>query len=290
MNLVLIHGRGQSGKQREDLQKEWIGALREGAQAAGMAWPHDLQVTMPFYGDELEQQVKRVDAPVAGSIKLRGTNIDARDPTFREDMLREFAAGMGLTEQDILEEMNLVAHTRGGPLNWEWVQAILRRMDKVDALSSTFLDAFTRDVYAYLTFQSVRAPVDQIVGASLTNQPTTIIAHSLGTIVAYHVLYQREKRGHAIGATRLVTVGSPLGVKSIKRRIDAPLRRAAFVQHWWNALDDRDVVALYPLTPKHFDVLPGIENKTDVRNGTSNHHGIVGYLSDPDVARACLTL
>jgi len=30
---------------------------------------------------------------------------------------------------------------------------------------------------------------------------------------------------------------------------------------------------------------PAIENKNDVANDTSNHHGITGYLKDPVVAK-----
>jgi hypothetical protein len=53
-------------------------------------------------------------------------------------------------------------------------------------------------------------------------------------------------------------------------------------------MDDRDVVALYPLTPKHFRLnpeKPPIENRTDLRNRTTNRHGIAGYLDDPELAR-----
>jgi hypothetical protein len=50
-------------------------------------------------------------------------------------------------------------------------------------------------------------------------------------------------------------------------------------------MDDRDVVSLYPLDPKHFLVDPPIENKTNVDNPTANRHGISGYLSDRVVAK-----
>ena len=53
-------------------------------------------------------------------------------------------------------------------------------------------------------------------------------------------------------------------------------------------MDERDVVALYPLDPTHFPIAPSvppINNKQDVDNNTENHHGITGYLSDPEVAQ-----
>ena len=53
-------------------------------------------------------------------------------------------------------------------------------------------------------------------------------------------------------------------------------------------MDKRDVVALYPLDKKSFPLnpeTPAIENKIDVRNQTSNRHGIAGYLDDQEVAK-----
>ena len=52
-------------------------------------------------------------------------------------------------------------------------------------------------------------------------------------------------------------------------------------------MDERDVVALYPLSPAHFPIDPpgfAIENRTHVRNKTRNRHGIAGYLDDKWVA------
>jgi hypothetical protein len=60
------------------------------------------------------------------------------------------------------------------------------------------------------------------------------------------------------------------------------------VSAWFNAMDERDVVALYPLDPTHFPLdpdTPAIENKTDVRNRTRNRHGVAGYLDNEVVAR-----
>jgi hypothetical protein len=87
-----------------------------------------------------------------------------------------------------------------------------------------------------------------------------------------------------------VTVGSPLAVTEIRKtlRALAPCRCPQRVGAWFNALDERDVVALYPLDASNFPldpVNPAIENKRDVRNKTENRHGIAGYLDDAVVAR-----
>ena len=82
-----------------------------------------------------------------------------------------------------------------------------------------------------------------------------------------------------------MTVGSPLGLDAIKKRLSTPLRMPAKVQKWFNASDVRDVVALYPLDAAHFAIKPGIIKKRDTNNHTSNRHGIAGYLADPTVAQ-----
>jgi len=43
-------------------------------------------------------------------------------------------------------------------------------------------------------------------------------------------------------------------------------------------------VALYPLDATNFPVEPAIVNNGRVSNGTSNRHGIAGYLDDSNVA------
>ena len=55
---------------------------------------------------------------------------------------------------------------------------------------------------------------------------------------------------------------------------------------WYNALDEGDFIALYPLDAQHFPITPPIKNKTDINNTTNNQHGIIGYLPDPEVATA----
>ena len=67
-----------------------------------------------------------------------------------------------------------------------------------------------------------------------------------------------------------------------------PLRSPPPVEAWYNAFDDRDVVALYPLDAANFPVQPSIENYGAVKNHTANRHGIVGYLDDPNVAKRIL--
>ena len=87
------------------------------------------------------------------------------------------------------------------------------------ALGQTTLEVFTRDVYIYTTKTAVRDEIDRTVAGALTDQPTVVVAHSLGTVVAYNVL-RNDRR--TLKIPLLVTVGSPLGVRSVRDQFRPP--------------------------------------------------------------------
>jgi pimeloyl-ACP methyl ester carboxylesterase len=280
MKLVMVHGRAQEGQDPVVLKKEWMDALGYGAARANVGIPPGTTVAFPYYGDRLVALLAELATPLGMEINAKGPNPDA------DQVLRDIAVAVGVTDDDVRREL-AGAPTPKGPRNWEWVQATLRAIDRIPGLNSHAIDLFTRDVYAYLQYPGIRAAIDGIVRAAIGNDPCVVLAHSLGTVVAYNVLVQRDP---APPLPRLVTVGSPLGIRGIKRKLDPPLRHPACVTHWFNAYDDRDVVALVPLDARNFDVTPPVENKSDVMNFTDNRHGIAGYLADPVVARRVVEL
>jgi len=262
------------------LQKQWETAFRRGLKKAGLDWPPGVTVAFPFYGDRLDELIQAVNAPLVEEVLTRGAGPDSREAEFRGELLYEMASARGITDEQIQAHFRGQLHEKG-PLNWEWVQAILRALDATP-LGEAAIDMFTRDVYVYLTCRAVQNAVDAIVAAELTAGPCVVVGHSLGSVVGYNVL---RRIPEAVLVRRYVTVGSPLGVKAIKRRLDHPLAMPLTVSDWCNAMDERDVVALYPLDDRNFPLTPAIMNHTKVNNRTANRHGITGYLDDPWVAR-----
>ena len=117
---------------------------------------------------------------------------------------------------------------------------------------------------------------------------TVIVAHSSGNGGRLQPL-RREGLQRDWKVPLFVTVGSPLAVTAIRAKLKgfAPTRIPECAGAWLNAMDPRDVVALYPLDPQNFPIdpaAPEIENKTDVSNKTENRHGISGYLDNEVVA------
>ena len=153
-------------------------------------------------------------------------------------------------------------------------------IDKYAGGSRQTLEVFTRDVYLYTTRAGVRDEIDRIVRAELTEEPTVVVAHSLGSVIAYSILRSDPRR---LRVPLLVTLGSPLGIRVIRDQY-RPLRFPRSVEASFNAFDKRNVVALYPLDLTNFPVMPEVENNGPIDNRTHDRHGIVGYLDSPVVA------
>lgn len=290
--LIFVHGRAQQHKDAVALKAEWIDALEEGLAKSGLTLPiPEPDVRFPFYGTTLYDLVAGRSAAEAAEVIVRGTESDADEQRFLRAVLEEVRREAGITDAQLAEVAGQDVVERG-PGQWEWVQAVLRAVDRfVPHGSGGGIALATRDVYQYLRNTAIRQHIDEgVAQALLADRESVVVSHSLGTVVAYNTLMQ-------LGAARqwkvplFVTLGSPLAVSEIRktmRGLTSPLRCPPCAGAWFNAMDERDIVALYPLTTAHFPLdpaQPAIENKTDVRNRTENRHGIAGYLDDAEVAR-----
>jgi hypothetical protein len=284
LRLLLVHGRGQGGLDPAQLQAQWIEALSQGAQNLGRALPNSIEVAFPYYGDTLDRIVHEFDLPLTSDVHAKGGGADNEFLAFQAEIAQAVREKAGVTDNEVAVEYGNNPRPRG-PLNWEWVQAIFRAIDKQGGgMSQAALEAFTRDVFLYTTRTGVRDAIDDIVKKQVTDQPTVVVGHSLGSIVAYNVLRSDPR---TLRVPLLVTVGSPLGIRAVRDQL-VPLKFPNSVHAWYNAFDNRDVVALYPLDNANFPVTPPIVNNGKVKNHTDNRHGIIGYLDDKEVAQQIL--
>lgn len=282
--ILFIHGRSQENKSSDILRGEWMPALHRGLAAASVTLPAELEYDFPFYGKTLFDYAEFMDAPLDDEIKQKGGEVEDKNYLkFRSEMFEAIRERAGISEEQVNEEYKLLGEAvTKGPQNWEWVQRILKALDRhAPHLREKVLDQFVRDVYVYLTNQAVRDEINAIVDDVITDEPTIVVSHSLGTVVAYDVFTKTDKV-HRVPV--FITLGSPLGIEGIRSKLK-PIKHPEKANRWFNAYDERDVVALQPLDGKHFGVSPAIENKNDVDNHTDNRHGIAGYLDDPEVAR-----
>ena len=288
--LVFVHGRAQEHLESKQLKKEWIEDLKKGLAENKLELPiPEDNIKFPYYGDTLFDLVNGSSASAAAEIIVRGTENDLQERDFTLAFLRELQVKNNITDEEIADLVG-EEDLEKGPLNWGWVQAILTAVDSfVPGASGASIALATHDVYKYLKDSNIREKIEKGIVAAITPEvETVVVSHSLGTVVAYNLI-RREGHLRNWKIPLFVTLGSPLAVKEIRKTLRgfAPTRCPECVQSWFNAMDERDVVALYPLTPDYFPLdpdKPKIKNKTDVDNNTTNRHGIEGYLNDKEVA------
>lgn len=282
--LVFVHGRSQQGKNPAELKTFWVEALKSGVRKYGGIFPDNLSIYFPFYGDVLDGFASRFQLPLTTDIQTKGVEGSSEFLAFQATIAEELRRQAKITDEQVDAEYGNNPKEKG-PQNWEWVQAILRAIDKhASGMSQSALEVFMRDVFLYTKRAGVQREIDLIVANEIKTEPTVVIGHSLGSVVAYNILSRRSN----LSVPLFVTIGSPLGIRAIRNEF-RPLRYPSSVDAWLNAFDEKDVVALFPLDASNFPVNPAIENYRDVKNRTDNHHGIVGYLDDKDVARRIIS-
>lgn len=288
MKVVFIHGRSQEAKDPVALQATWTRAMNEGlASLVGAAAPAP-EILFPYYGDLLFKETERLARAEFQTLVDKGADQagpGAEEQQFVQELVFAMAQREGVTQEQISREANGDVVDRGIQ-NWRGVLAALRLLNEVPGVASTSVERFTRDVWCYLSNTGVRRAVNEVVAAKVPkDEPCVVVAHSLGTIVAYNVLMNMADRAHI---RKFITIGSPLGIETIYTRLpsDTPPRRApAGVADWFNARDDRDVVALFEVPAGRYRGDPAVRNYSGVDNRSENRHGIEEYLRDRKVAQ-----
>ncbi|GLW74682.1 hypothetical protein Kpho02_69800 [Kitasatospora phosalacinea] len=165
---------------------------------------------------------------------------------------------------------------RGGHLVSAVREQTMRRVERAIVTN-------LREVEAYTSWSNRRQLVRERIAAVIRReQPTVVVAHSLGSFVTYETLHAFPE----LEVELLVTVGSPLRVPSLSRRLEPGLRGGrgaspAGVERWINIADVGDLVAI---PPKLGEVFP-VDFEDTCDNGLGSH-GFGGYLASGLVAAA----
>lgn len=178
------------------------------------------------------------------------------------------------------------------------IRGALSAIERLTPWAGNIVIPLLREVAAYFDNSVARKKIDSMLLEHLTrarnsSEKIILVSHSLGTIISYCVLHELSKsvRWPPI---HWITLGSPLGVHAVQKRLRkiCHLDRVwpGVVSSWMNASDPRDITALAPRLDRESFFTSGksrrfdIVNFSDLKNNTSNRHGIEGYLSDPVAA------
>ena len=215
----------------------WTAALRRGVWAVHLnPLPPDLEVRFPYYGDLLDKYTVAGGRDDGSIVVARGPN-DAPD-RFQAELLAELAERAGVSRQEIAAKAAEPAVS--GIENWAWTQATGRALcRRAPWLAEGVLRRFLTDVDTYLRRPVARRAVNALIRAEIAGSdgPVVVVGHSLGSVVCYDVL---DELGSQVDVPLFVTLGSPLGIEAVKRRLTHPLGMPAGVARWVNVADDRD--------------------------------------------------
>ncbi|MEU1103311.1 hypothetical protein ABZ408_20400 [Streptomyces tibetensis] len=277
--VVCVHGVGQQQSGEEQLLKEWIPALRDGltrAGASGALRPGD--VAMAFYGDLFLPPGRTLDTadPFLSAVDVASG--------WETDVLLAWWAEAAAVEPQVMPPA--AAGTLGGlPSSVQAALIALSQSRFFAGLTERAMVSDLKQVRRYLGEPALRAAARARVHALVGPDTVAVVAHSLGSVVAYEALCALP--GHAV--RELITLGSPLGIRNlIFDRLDpAPVAaRGAWpgsdLLGWTNIADAGDVVALAK------DLRPRFGERVVCRlvpNG-SHAHDATHYLGKAETGQA----
>jgi hypothetical protein len=285
--LVMVHGIGPQDETEQQLHEDWTRALARALRENGRAESADrldgesVSVGMAYYRHLFAPYAPRddYDVPLSAPMAITGEEI-AKDII---ENIRDHASNPSDTAQaaHALDELDAELGPVQGPYApLRLMVSMLGRLGPIArsgfaALSSTGVFHLGQ-VAAYLHDETVREQAIEAVLSQVTPGTKAVVAHSLGTVVAYEALHRLEQP-----LPLLLTFGSPLGLRSIIRGQlrPQPLSSPSHVKRWVNVADRDDYIVatlrLRTLLPDNDAVL---ERTRLVKNRNSRPHSAVEYL------------
>ncbi len=129
---------------------------------------------------------------------------------------------------------------------------VLKHTFGIDKAAEKVLDKKLPDLARYYEEAAIREELRGRLKACIKkhrDKRIMIVAHSMGTIIAYDTLRIIGREDISIQIDHFLTIGSPLGFPHVKMRIakeNSAIRTPSCVRNWTNLADRLDPVALDP--------------------------------------------
>lgn len=228
MKILGLHG---IGNYRPNETPEAAGAQLSGAWAASLATGtgREVDVTVVYYSDLLRPSGRQ------------GDDSELDDLTPEEELvLADLLAAQDLADPGVAQGWGTAAFRPA-------IAALARSRLCSERLVEWLLVRFVKEVAAYLAPDGTRATVqDRLRAAIDEHRPDVLIAHSLGSVVAYETLHAHPDAEIPLW----ITLGSPLAFpKAVFDRLTPAPRndlgeRPTGVRRWANVADPGDLVAV----------------------------------------------
>lgn len=288
MKIIFIHGMNQQNYDETTLKQHWLNLFKAGLSHSGQHIElESLDIQLPFYGDLLTKHQLN-----------NSLDLNTLLPKSLLNLHIPFHLGHNTS---IVQEHNPCI-TPLPSFNPEQSESLTQRLSVITALTKdyafkelimflnhypkldeTLLHKFLVETYLYLSNPDFMHEVHKRIMAHI--HPTKdhlIVAHSLGTVIAYNLLHHFSHfRVH-----RFITLGSPLAFKVIQEKLTQPIARPAQLYgDWFNFYSPDDFLTAFPLSEAPFKFEPPIINQA-ITTLVNNPHQITGYLPHPAVIKS----
>ncbi len=261
-SVILVHGIDNQRESSDLIESNWLPALAGGIRLAGREdladrlWPprsrsDSIDCRAAYYGHLFR-------APDQQGLSDDLHNLSSEESALAEAQALEWLeriaertpAGTGDAKQArfalaiVREPAQAQAQGTGNVL-----REVLKTLCRSTLVASMGMGIATRlvapalvQVSRYLTDKTIRDQAQKAVFDLVTAETRAIIGHSLGSVVAYECAHLLKQP-----LPLLVTVGSPLGLRSIVTpHLTPPPSFPPTTTHWLNVANREDIIAAEP--------------------------------------------
>ena len=287
MKIIFIHGMNQQNHTAQSLQRYWCDIFQQGINAQQIALKSPLNIQLAFYGDlitthhlsnhfDLEMLLPKflLNFHVPYFAKKPST-LSIHPPTFIPTFSPQQPVALK-TQLYLASEM----------IKDSALKEFVLLLNHFPQLHESMIHRFLIETYLYLDNADFLQEVHQRVLKCLDeHEPHIIVAHSLGTVIAYNLLQRLDPK---YNIQRFITLASPLAFRVIQAKILHPILRPTILQgDWFNFYSQDDFLSAFPLSTAPFNFEPHILNQR-IRTFIDHPHNIAGYLQNPAVIQAIL--
>jgi pimeloyl-ACP methyl ester carboxylesterase len=202
-DVVAIHGIFMNHSSRREMEAKWHDAIICGLHTARFPDPDALTLECAFYGHLYN------DGKSVGDRPYQAADLEAG---LEQDLFVAIADAAGAEDEEI--------HREGESKLWmpDPIQRAVRRVERyrvLDGVSSKVI-SLVKQVGRYFKDDDFAEAVREELSQAMSGKPRVLVAHSLGSIIAYDWLRRQEQA--AVPA--LITIGSPLGFRGVRRALD----------------------------------------------------------------------
>ena len=256
--------------------------------------------------------LRRIDAAVADAITANPGNFELVSWTFEfYGTDRDFELDRSAIDA-VIEQAEAGARDIAEASAWSrrltrWIYTLGDMLPfLIPHLASERMEVHLRDLKRYernkkgIADRIKRLLKVPLLAASGSQRPVLLIAHSMGSIIAYDSLWElSHEQGNPVDVDLLLTMGSPLGQRFMQKRIrghdlNGRERYPQNIHQWSNLAAVGDLTAIDPWLAKDFaemvelGLLDSIEDQRLLNyfrlDGKLNVHAEYGYLVNEKTA------